>query len=367
VLLAGAGARAAGVPLRAASVLAAAGVLGLGFADLRIARWLHAESGKPSFGPRVPLRPVSAVYRIPTLPRVIHFLRERLRPDEAIFVARAEPLLYFATGARNPTPYGGVLPVLNEEQEERILRALPDVRYVVMSDVDQPSWTYYSEELPRVQEHLERHYRIPRYFPLDDASWLVVLERGPDRGATSIDLVAERPGARAFVRDAPGQEREDAAAPPHLVARHNRRPLAMRVGRFGGGLDYEIDVPAAARFEAGVGFRGMVSLENLHEHPKKSRMRIAVRRPGGDFEELASVRVDDSRHGGRQWTPLEADLSAFAGERVALRLELVPEAAIAPPADLAWWGSPRVYQDPVRNDAAAGADPVGGSAGEARE
>src|SRR5262245_46945335 len=178
VLLGGVAARATPLPARASAALAAAGVLALAVADLRVARWLHAESGPPSFGPRVPLRPVSAVYRIPTLPRVIHFLRERLGPDEPIFVARAEPLLYFAIDARNPTPYGGVLPVLNDEQEERILRALPGVRYVVMSDVDQPSWTYYSEELPRVQEYLERHYRIPRYFPLDDARWLVVLGRG---------------------------------------------------------------------------------------------------------------------------------------------------------------------------------------------
>jgi hypothetical protein len=346
VLLLGAGARAARLPTRAVGAVALAGVIGLGWTGLGVARWLHAESGEPRWGPRVPLRPVSAVYRIPTVPRVIHFLNERLRPGEALFVARAEPLLYFATGARNPTPYGGVLPVLNAEQEERILAALPDVRFVVMSDVDQPSWTYYAEELPRVQEHLERHYRIPRYFPLDDASWLVVLERGPDRGETAVDLIAERPRARAFVRDAPGEEREDATPPPRLVARHNRRPLAMRVGRHGGGIDYGIEVPASARFEAGVGFRGMVSLENLHEHPKRSRMRVSVRRPGGSFEELASVRIDDSRSGGRRWTPLEADLAAFAGERVTLRLELVPEAPIAPPADLTWWGSPRVFRTP---------------------
>jgi hypothetical protein len=304
----------------------------------------------------VPLRPVSAVYRIPTVPRVIHFLRERLRPGEAIFVARAEPLLYFATGARNPTPYGGVLPVLNAEQEERILRALPGVRYVVMSDVDQPSWTYYSDELPRVQEHLERHYRIPRYFPLDDASWLVVLERGPDRGETAIDLIAERPRARAFVRDAPDSEREDPLPPPRLVARHNKRALAMRVGRFGGGLDYALRVPERARFESAVGFRGMVSLEDLHEHPKRSRMRLSLRRPGGELLELASVRVDDSREGGRSWTPLEADLSAFAGESVTLRLELVPEAPILPPAELSWWASPRIAVAAPGDGPASGAD-----------
>ena len=80
-------------------------------------------------------------------------------------MARAEPLLYFATDTTNPTPFGGVLPVLHEEQERAILAALPKVRFVVMSDIDQPVYTYYSEELPRVQANLERHFRVPPDFP----------------------------------------------------------------------------------------------------------------------------------------------------------------------------------------------------------
>src|SRR5262245_6119268 len=258
VLLAAAALRGVADRGRVALALGAAtGVVALARVDAGIARWLMADSGPPTWGPAVPLRPVSPVYRLPSVPRVIHFLRERIAPGEPIFVARAEPLRYFATGATNPTPYGGVLPVENAEQEERILAALPRVRYVVMSDVDQPSWTYYSDELPRVQAHLERFYEISRYFPLDDASWLIVLERGPDRGATAIDLIEARSGARAFVGDAPGEERAEPAPPPRLVTRQNRRPLAMRVGRYGGGLDFELEVPAGARFEAGVGLRGM--------------------------------------------------------------------------------------------------------------
>jgi hypothetical protein len=97
----------------------------------------------------------------------------------------------------------------------------------------------------------------------------------------------------------------------------------------------------------------MVSLEDLHEHPKRSRMRVLARRPGSEFAELASVRVDDSRDGGRRWTPVEADLSAFAGERIVLRLELDPEVALEPGADLAWWGSPRVVAAPPRDGRAA--------------
>ena len=267
---------------------------------------------------------MSAVYRTVSVPRVISFLRARVEPGEPIFVARAEPLLYFATDTTNPTPYTGVLTVLNDEQEETILAALPDVRYVVMSDTDQPLWTYYSDELPRVQKHLERYYRIPTFFPLDDHSWIIVLERGEDRGPTLIDLVDERPRARAWLRDRSGVERPDTEPPPKLVARHNRRPLPVRLGPLGGGIDYEIEVPPNARFQAGVGYRGMVSLDNLHEHPKRSRMVVSLGRDGR-FEVLHSERVSDARRAGRGWTPLDLDLSAYAGERVTLRLELVPE------------------------------------------
>jgi hypothetical protein len=326
-------------PLRAGLVSGCL-VAVLATSSVELGRWVHRESGPAAWGPRVPLRPVSAVYRIPSVPRVIRFLRERTQPGDPVFVARAEPLLYFATDTRNPTPYTGVLTVLNDEQQERILEALPHVRYVVMSDIDQPLWTYYADELPRVQRHLERYFRIARFFPIDDASWLIVLEPGEDRGPTLVDLIDERPRAQAWVRDAPGTQRPDPEPPPKLVARHNHRGLAMRLGDWGGGIDYDLVVPADARFEAGIGFRGMVSLSNFHGHPLRSHMRVSVGRDGR-FQQVLSRRVDDAPRAGREWTRVSADLSAWAGERVTLRLELVPEKPVGT-ADLAWWGSPRL-------------------------
>jgi hypothetical protein len=293
----------------AAAGVAALLLAALGASGVATALWLRGESAPPSWGPRVPLRPVSAVYQIVSVPRVISFVRARVEPGEPIFVARAEPLLYFATDTTNPTPYTGVLSVLNDEQEGAILAALPDVRYVVMSDIDQPLWTYYSDELPRVQKYLERYYRIPAFFPLDDHSWIIVLERGEDRGPTLIDLVDERPRARAWLRDRSGAERADTEPLPKPVAR-------------------------------GVGFRGMVSLDSLHEHPKRSRMVVSLGR-NGRFEVLHSERVSDARHAGRRWTPLDLDLSAYAGEKITLRLELVPEVPLGQ-RDLTWWGSPRI-------------------------
>lgn len=325
---------------RARALATASALLALSAGAIFLTYWLHAVSGPPTWGPRVPLRPVSAVYRVPSIPRVIHFLRERVKPGEPIFVARAEPLLYFATDTTNPTPFTGVLTTLHEEQEQAILSALPSVRYVVMSDTDQPLWTYYADELPRVWKYLERYYRIAPYFPLDDASFVVVLERGEDRGPTLFDLVDERAQARAWMRETSDGAPLPAEPPPRLVARQNHRPLALRLGRWGGGIDYDLVIPEGARFEAGIGFRGMVSEDGFYGHPPRSHMIVSMG-VDGRFEQVLDVRVDDSEGAGRAWTPVEADLSAWAGRRVTLRLELSPERAIRD-EQLGWWGSPRI-------------------------
>lgn len=112
------------------------------FGALLLANGLHAAAGEARLGPRVPVAPVSGLYKGPALPRAIAWLRARLAPGEAIFVPRAEPLLYFATGARNPTPYGGVVPGMRERQQDEILAALPAVRFVVMSDLDRRVFTW---------------------------------------------------------------------------------------------------------------------------------------------------------------------------------------------------------------------------------
>jgi hypothetical protein len=303
--------------------------------------WLHAESGPPAWGPRVPLRPVSLVYKLVTVPRVIRFIRDRVRPGDPIFVARAEPLLYFATDTTNPTPYGGVLEALQSEQEKAILAALPKVRFVVMSDVDQPMLAYYGEELPRVQKYLERYFRIPRSFPRDDASWILVLERGEDRGESWLDLIDAAPGAHAWTLDEDHVEREVVDPPPRLVSRHNRRALPMRLGPWGGGIDFRFRVPPGARFEGGVGYRGMVSLDDFHEHPRRTHMRVEVGAADGGFETLADRKVSDARMEGRRWTDVSVDLSRFAGQEITLRLAAVPEIPVGK-RNLSWWASPRI-------------------------
>jgi hypothetical protein len=218
-----------------------------------------------------------------------------------------------------------------------------------MSDLDQPMWTYYHGELPRVQAYFERHFRIADGYPLDDASWIVILERGEDRGETWLDLFEELPHARRWILDANREQQPDERPITRLVARQNRRSMPMRLGYWGGGIDYTFTVPEHAHFEAGIGYRGMVSLEDLHVHPRRSHMVVEVGRDG-EFEEVLREKVTGVQMGGRHWTPVTADLSRFAGEEITLRLTIDAAVPIAE-RDMSWWGSPRIVLRPPETTA----------------
>jgi len=324
-----------GIPAFAllAGVLAAGAAVGAG---------LHRIAGPPTWGPRVPLGVVSESKRSPAVPRVIHFLLDRLEPGEPIFVARAEPLIYFATRAPNPTPFTGALQVwgIRGEQEDVTLAALEGVRFVVMSDVDGPLHSYFADQQPRVQAYLERHFFVPEAFEghyrLED--WVIVLERGPDRGPTRIDLLDPALERRLFDRDPEGRIRRVDAELRKLGVRQNRRPLATRASPSGSGIDLDVTLPRDARFQASVGFH---RIEETYQ-PNGTEFSLSVRAAGGDgkFREVGRWPVwFDAHTAGRAWRPIEADLSNFGGRRVTLRLE-----TRSPPdvSGFAFWGSPRI-------------------------
>jgi hypothetical protein len=272
--------------------------------------------------------------------RVIDFLERHTRPGDRIFVARAEPLLYFATGTRNPTPYPGVIPGLREEQSRTIVEALGEVRYAVMSDVDQPAMTFYRDELPAVQAHLERHFRIPEELLGGDVHWLVVLEPGPDRGATAIDLIERASQARPFLRDVEGRLVDAPRFSDRLSTKYNRRPLGFQLGRRGGGLDFDLELPANAVLQVDAGMWLVNGQENLYRHPLRSLARVSIGRDGS-FTPIAETPAMTGGVDWRRWTPLEADLSAWAGQRVTLRIELLTQMSPGPD-DLGFVGSPRI-------------------------
>lgn len=308
--------------------------------------YLHRHSKPPKLGPRVPLRPVSDSLAGDGPARVVQYLTRYAKPDEFIFVPRSEPLLYFATNTRNPTPYSGVLPGMREEQEATILEGLEKVRFVVMSEIDQPLYTYYRDELPGVQDYLERHFSLPPDFRgKHNKSWIVVLERSRDRGATLVDLFDEQDRGRRWIRTQQGQIVAAEQQAPVLGSRHNRRPLAFVLGARGGGIDFDIEVPEGAVFEASVGFKYMIGLGARYAHQRGARMAVSVR-SGERFQLVGSVPVFFGRRLDYGWLPLAVDLSAFAGQQVTLRLQLLPEGPVDPQA-IAWWGSPRITRRPV--------------------
>jgi len=299
----------------------------------------HAAESQP-LAARVPLYPVSPGMRGPPVRRVIDFLSRNTEPGDPIFVARAEPLLYFATGTRNPTPYPGVIPGMREEQSRVILEALRTVRYVVMSDIDQPAMTYYRDELPAVQAQLERNFRIPAEVLAGEVHWLVLLEPGPDRGATAFDLIERAGAARPFQRERSGSVVDGPRFTDRLSTKYNRRPLGFELGARGGGLDFELTLPPGAVFQADAGLWLVSGLQNLYRLPPRALLRVSIGRDG-EFttilETMFSTRGIDFRH----WTPVEADLSAWQGQHVTLRIEFVTT-QMPGRGHLGYVGSPRI-------------------------
>ena len=299
---------------------------------------LHRAAGPSNLGPRIPQLPVSRAYRDPGVARAAEFLRAHSEPGESVFVARAEPLLYFATDTRNPTPYGGVLPGLREQQEQTIIAALRDVRYVVMSEIDQPLFLYYRDELPAVQSYLERYFRVPREYR-SAPSWIIVLERAADRGPTEIDLFDLQSTARRWTRGSDGARRKNVAPPPKLASRLNRRPVAIALGPRGGGLDFPIEVPDRAVFRADIGYPMLAgAVEHHHARGVRLEVLIADASSPGRFRTLMS---EPATPGQASWRPIALDLSEYSGRSITLRLQAVP-AQMLPPGSLAWWGSPNI-------------------------
>jgi hypothetical protein len=342
---------------RRAAVGALAGAALLGLAGgATFTRWAIDQIADPGLlSPRVPLRPVSSPLRQAHVRSVVDFLARSVAPGEPIFVPRAEPLLYFATGTRNPTPYPGVFPAMREEQQRTIVEALEGVRYVVMSDVDQPAMTYYRDELPAVQAYLERHFEAAAPFADSELHWLAVLERVPDRGTALVDFFALAPAGRRFTRDEAGALSPAPAFGERLATRRNRRPLAFLLGGGGGGMDFDVEVPERAYFRGDVSLGGAFSERQVYRTPPYSRFVVSVGE-GGTFTPVAELTL--GRGWSQRWLPVEADLSAWAGRRVTLRIEMFRSEQIRKTriTQIGVVGSPRIVRAPAD---AADAEPAG--------
>jgi hypothetical protein len=128
------------------------------------------------------------------------------------------------------------------------------------------------------------------------------------------------------------------------------------LGEGGGGIEFEVDVPPRAVFQADVGLRTLPGPDGNAVHANAVRLEVAVSTADetGDpdaidasasFRTLASESVRFERGAGGNWRSIEVDLSEFAGSRIALRLQAIPHDRVRQGA-LAWWGSPRIALRP---------------------
>jgi hypothetical protein len=184
---------------------------------------------------------------------------------------------------------------------------------------------------------------------------LVVLERGADRGPAALDLVRLADRARRFVVDEAGRTHPVRRTPARLASRHNRRPLVLVLGARGGGVELDVELPPGGRFETGYGI-GILRGQRVLEHPERGLLELSVGR-AGRFETVArwALPTTEERH---TWTDATADLSAFAGGTVTLRLAFVPEIQVEPWRRVAWLGSPRVVGPAPAASAVGGAAPA---------
>jgi hypothetical protein len=318
-----------------AAALVGVSALGAGVASAAFYR----AAGPASYGPRVPLRPVSPALRAPDAPDAIAYVRERVRADEPILVLGDEPLLYFATGARNPTPYPGLIPMPDSEGQQDLMAWIEDVRLVISSELAASGAARPGRDLAVLQRDLERHFQVPATFRTHPLPRLLVLERGPDRGPAALDLVELAATARPWIRNEGGTLLPARRSPPKLGVRLHRRPLPFVLGLAGGGLDFDVDLPEDASFQADVGHAPLRGRRD-YWHPSNAVLAVSVGREG-TFERVAAVKVEGGHATEAAWQPLEVDLASFGAGRIVLRLELEPGPG-EPPGSVAWWGSPRI-------------------------
>ena len=92
----------------------------------------------------------------------------------------------------------------------------------------------------------------------------------------------------------------------------------------------------------------MTGISDFYRHPRRARVEVSIASEGG-FETLERVSVMSGRNAGSGWVPVEIDLSAYAGQRITLRLQLLPEGAGFEAGALTWWGSPRIALRPPQS------------------
>ena len=122
--------------------------------------------------------------------------------------------------------------------------------------------------------------------------------------------------------------------------RHLRRPMPLPVGPGGGGVDFAFDVPERARFQGDVGIFAVASTMGERHRRWGSTYSVSIVQ-GDTVEKVIEVPLPADRERVGDWQPIDLDLARWAGQRIVLRLQVVPEKAVNA-VRIGWWGSPRI-------------------------
>jgi Zn-dependent protease with chaperone function len=116
--------------------------------------------------------------------------------------------------------------------------------------------------------------------------------------------------------------------------------MPVPVGAGGGGVDFAFDVPERARFQGDVGIFAVASTMGERHRRWGSTYSVSIVQ-GDTVEKVIEVPLPADRERVGDWQPIDLDLARWAGQRIVLRLQVVPEKAVNA-VRIGWWGSPRI-------------------------
>jgi arylsulfatase A-like enzyme len=226
------------------------------------------------------------------------------------------------------------------DELELTLRADSGELCQVAWSIDLLSWKEEQAYLqhPILADGAEHTYRIPLHdervlFRTDAGLWYGYVETLFIRASDASDNPGEVIGAR-LVRNPD--------APPRRLAIKSETHEVLRAREF----EWEVFVEPGAVFETHIGMHpwawreersGGVRFSVTAQHGRRDPIEIGFR--------VIRKRFEDSAPG---WVQLQAELDAYEGEWITLRLET--DRLINPNRDLAYWGDPTVFkrEDPVQ-------------------
>lgn len=109
--------------------------------------------------------------------KALDFLRECARDDETVFVAPDLPILYVASGKRNPTPYDLVVP--GDVRDEVMVRDIEaaGTRCVVLADLMYPQFQPFPVLFPKLDALLHRSFEVRDSVTFEKLRWNFLVRR----------------------------------------------------------------------------------------------------------------------------------------------------------------------------------------------